>query len=125
MVVAQEHGVVAEHEHQVEGPHHGVELHEGDDAHVARHGLGHDDVAAAAEELFLAPVDGVAAGSLSQQRQGRPPRGALREAAFFAEAIGISIQESKVRHRISLHKSSSAIAGIGFMVHDARQSIFA
>lgn len=63
VVVAQEHGVVAEHEHQVEGPHHGVELHEGDDAHVARHGLGHDDVAAPAEELLLAPVDGVAAGA--------------------------------------------------------------
>ena len=61
MVVADEAFVVTEHQQQVQSPQHHVEFHERHDARVACHGLGSDDLAAAAEHHFLYPRDEVAA----------------------------------------------------------------
>lgn len=61
MVVAEEVLVVAEHQQEVERPEDHVQLHEGDDGGVVRHGLHDDFVLVRAEELFLNPRDEVAA----------------------------------------------------------------
>ena len=53
-------GGVAKNQDQIESPKHRVELHEGDDARVARHWFEHHCIASSRKHFLLHPVDGIA-----------------------------------------------------------------
>ena len=66
-MVAEEHRVIDKHQQQIAGPHHHVELLERCDSSMAAHITGDNLVTLAAEEHFLKPVEGVAAGLAAKE----------------------------------------------------------
>ena len=125
MVVAEEDRVVAKHEQKVATPHDEVEFHERHNGDMARHGAENHLRFVATKEMFLNPVEEVAARSdakyIDEHKHCPKPKTSGHDEVFGAsEHQSFELPFAQIVHQFSVdvhHRSGCAVKISGCGAH--------